>query len=123
MAQFGGVDYSIACAEVLPLLAQVIAHPDSRDKVNISSTENCVSAVAKICKYNSLQVNLNDILPNWLTWLPITEDQEEAPHVYGYLCDLIEGYFFHLLLVNLNKIKILVFCLNIYSYCSVKEKD
>ncbi|XP_065645184.1 importin-5 isoform X3 [Hydra vulgaris] len=91
MAQFCGVDYSIACAEVLPLLAQVITHTNSRDKVNISSTENCISAVAKICKYNSSQVNLNDILPNWLTWLPITEDQEEAPHVYGYLCDLIES--------------------------------
>ena len=27
----------------------------------------------------------------WLTWLPIYEDTEETPHVYGYLCDLIES--------------------------------
>lgn len=26
-----------------------------------------------------------------LTWLPVTEDEDEAPHVYGYLCDLIEA--------------------------------
>ena len=24
-------------------------------------------------------------------WLPVTEDDEEAPHVYGYLCDLIQA--------------------------------
>lgn len=24
-------------------------------------------------------------------WLPVTEDEEEAPHVYGYLCDLIQA--------------------------------
>lgn len=26
-----------------------------------------------------------------LTWLPVVEDDDEAPHVYGYLCDLIEA--------------------------------
>lgn len=25
------------------------------------------------------------------SWLPVTEDEEEAPHVYGYLCDLIQA--------------------------------
>lgn len=24
-------------------------------------------------------------------WLPVVEDEEEAPHVYGYLCDLIQA--------------------------------
>lgn len=24
-------------------------------------------------------------------WLPVTEDSDEAPHIYGYLCDLIQG--------------------------------
>lgn len=26
-----------------------------------------------------------------LSWLPVVEDEDEAPHVYGYLCDLIEA--------------------------------
>lgn len=26
-----------------------------------------------------------------MSWLPVTEDEDEAPHVYGYLCDLIEA--------------------------------
>ena len=27
----------------------------------------------------------------WFSWLPIHEDTEETPYVYGYLCDLIES--------------------------------
>lgn len=27
---------------------------------------------------------------NRFSWLPVVEDEEEAPHVYGYLCDLIQ---------------------------------
>lgn len=26
-----------------------------------------------------------------VSWLPVVEDKDEAPHVYGYLCDLIEA--------------------------------
>ena len=26
-----------------------------------------------------------------LSWLPVVEDVDESPYVYGYLCDLIEG--------------------------------
>lgn len=25
------------------------------------------------------------------SWLPVTEDSDEAPHIYGYLCDLIQA--------------------------------
>lgn len=25
------------------------------------------------------------------SWLPVVEDEDEAPHVYGYLCDLIQN--------------------------------
>jgi hypothetical protein len=27
----------------------------------------------------------------FLSWLPVYEDLDEAPHVYGYLADLMEG--------------------------------
>lgn len=26
-----------------------------------------------------------------MSWLPVWEDLDEAPHVYGYLCDLIQS--------------------------------
>jgi len=91
MAQFGGEQYADVCAEVVPVLSAVIAHSDGRTKVNVSATENCVSAITKICKYNGSKVNVNEVLPAWLSWLPVVEDHVEAPHVYGYLCDLIEA--------------------------------
>jgi len=94
MAQFGGNDYAEACAKAVPLLVEVIEHAESRAKENVHSTENCISAVTKICKHNSGMMNPNEVIPKWLSWLPVTEDLEEAPHVYGYLCDLIEGYVY-----------------------------
>jgi len=90
MAQFGGTEYADVCAEMIPILSQVIGHPEARSKCNVSATENCISAVTKVCKYNNSKINVNEIIPNWLTWLPVVEDHVEAPHVYGYLCDLIE---------------------------------
>jgi len=91
MAHFGGAEYASVCSEIIPLLTQVIATTDGRSKANISATENCVSAVTKILKYNNSKVNVNELIPRWITWLPVVEDHVEAPHVYGYLCDLIEA--------------------------------
>lgn len=79
-------------SEVVPLLFQVINAQDSRSRENVNATENAISAVAKICKYNRGNIALNEVVPALIDALPITEDKEEAPHVYGYLCDLIEGY-------------------------------
>lgn len=76
----------------MPLLFQVINAQDSRSRENVNATENAISAVAKICKYNRGNIALNEVVPALIDALPITEDKEEAPHVYGYLCDLIEGY-------------------------------
>lgn len=69
---------------------EVIQHADSREPENINATENVISAVTKICKYCSNHVNVNDILPHWINWLPIYEDEDEAEHVYDYLCELIQ---------------------------------
>lgn len=91
MAQFGGCEYANVCAEIITTLSLVISNSDSRSKSNISATENCISAVTKICKYNNSTVDVNEVIPIWLTWLPVVEDHAEAPHVYGYLCDLIES--------------------------------
>ncbi|XP_014663942.1 PREDICTED: importin-5-like [Priapulus caudatus] len=91
MAQFAGPEFAQACAEAIPLLMQVIGAPDSRACENINPTENAIAAVTKICKYNSSRFNIDEVLPLWLSWLPVWEDEDEAPHIYGYLCDLIEA--------------------------------
>ncbi len=35
-------------------------------------------------------LSFEEFLTTWLPWLPLTEDDQEAEHVYGYLCELIE---------------------------------
>ncbi|XP_066591327.1 importin-5 [Prorops nasuta] len=91
LAQFGGEAFAQACAEVVPRLMEVINDPESRLPENVNSTENAISAVTKILKYNNKAINVDEILPHWLSWLPVVEDDDEAPHVYDYLCDLIES--------------------------------
>ena len=82
---------SSSSTEALPLLSNAINSPNAKeDNPAVNATENIISAVTKICKYLETGVPYESILPMWLSWLPVTEDKEEAPHVYSYLCDLIE---------------------------------
>lgn len=90
LAQFGGEQFAPELSKILPVLVDVINDSQSKDLRNINATENVISAVTKIMKYNSSQINVNEILPIWFSWLPVIEDVDESPHVYGYMCDLIE---------------------------------
>lgn len=91
MGQFGGPAFASLCASAMPGLVQVIQAPDSRDPANINPTENAISAATKILKWNASAVNVDELIPVWFSWLPVSEDVDESPYVYGYLCDLIEG--------------------------------
>ncbi|XP_040192060.1 importin-5 [Rana temporaria] len=91
MAQFGGDNYRPFCTEALPLLVQVIQAAESKTKENINATENCISAVGKIMKFRPDCINVEEVLPHWVSWLPLHEDKEEAVHTFNFLCDLIES--------------------------------
>ncbi|KAF2351074.1 Armadillo-type fold [Trinorchestia longiramus] len=91
LAQFGGPSFSPVCAQMVPMLVQVIQEPDSRSEANINATENAIAALTKILKYNAGCINTEEVIQVWLSFLPVWEDADEAPHVYGYLCDLIDA--------------------------------
>uniref|UniRef100_A0A3B4B4F7 TOG domain-containing protein n=1 Tax=Periophthalmus magnuspinnatus TaxID=409849 RepID=A0A3B4B4F7_9GOBI len=91
MAQYGGANYCKFCKEAMPRLVGVIQAPDSRSKENVNATENCISAVGKVVRFQPEWVNVNEVLPHWLSWLPLKEDKEEAVHTFDFLCDLIEN--------------------------------
>uniref|UniRef100_A0A8D3DFH2 Importin subunit beta-1/Transportin-1-like TPR repeats domain-containing protein n=1 Tax=Scophthalmus maximus TaxID=52904 RepID=A0A8D3DFH2_SCOMX len=91
MAQYGGENYRPFCTEAIPLLVRVIQAADSRAKENVNATENCISAVGKVVRFRPECVNVNEVLPHWLSWLPLNEDKEEAVHTFDFLCDLIES--------------------------------
>ena len=52
MGMNGGQVYGRACAEGLPRLFALIGAADSRAPENNTATENAISAVTKIFKYN-----------------------------------------------------------------------
>uniref|UniRef100_A0A670KJC7 Importin 5 n=1 Tax=Podarcis muralis TaxID=64176 RepID=A0A670KJC7_PODMU len=104
MAQFGGDNYRPFCTGILHAIylahilyfayyynAVVIQSADAKTKENINATENCISAVGKIMKFKPDCINVEEVLPHWLSWLPLHEDKEEAVHTFNYLCDLIES--------------------------------
>lgn len=97
LGQCGGPGLAPAAAQAVPLLVEVIQQADSRQPENINPTENAISAVTKILQFNGSQVNMDQILPLWFGWLPVTEDVDEAPFVYGFLANLVEANNPHIL--------------------------
>lgn len=91
MGMNGGPQYAQACASAIPLLIQIINDRESRSVDNQQATENAISAVTKILKYNSSSINVDQLLPTWFSWFPVYDDTEESPYVYGYLCDFVES--------------------------------
>lgn len=90
LAKFGGDTFAQNIADIIPVLVSLIQSPDGRSEENINATENAISAVTKMIQYNSSKMNVNEMLPLWFSWLPVYEDEEELPHVYGFLMLLIE---------------------------------
>jgi hypothetical protein len=91
MGKHGGPGYASICATAIPRLIEIIQAPNSRDPENINPTENAISAVTKILKWNAGSINADELIPVWFNWLPVVEDVDESPYIYGYLCDLIEA--------------------------------
>ncbi|KAH3763021.1 ARM family protein [Pelomyxa schiedti] len=112
-----GPAFSPYVPEACCRLRSIVDHPDSRANAgNIHATENAISALAKICRHQTEYVNLGEVLPLWLSYLPITEDEEEAHECYGILCYFIESANVNLLGANYGNlphiVKIFVRVLN-----------
>jgi len=66
MGMNGGPVYARACAEALPRLFALISAPDSRAPENNTATENAISAVTKIFKYNNSCVDNIDKVKDFI---------------------------------------------------------
>lgn len=66
LAQCGGDQFAQTCSMVMPTLVETILASDSREPENMTVTENAISAVAKILKYNSSAIaNPDEIVSVW----------------------------------------------------------
>ncbi|PJF18626.1 Karyopherin Sal3 [Paramicrosporidium saccamoebae] len=74
------------CSEHAPSVYEQFCR-DSKAPSVITVTDNAMSAVARICQ--AYGVDLKTVLPIWITGLPVTHDEAEAPTVYKWLLTLL----------------------------------
>lgn len=66
LAMCGGDQYAQTCSMMIPILVEQIMGPNARDPENLTVTENAISAVAKILKYNSSAIqNVDEVIAMW----------------------------------------------------------
>jgi hypothetical protein len=66
LAQHGGEQFAQTCSMVMPILIEAIMASDAREPENMTVTENAISAVAKIMKFNSSAItNGEEIINIW----------------------------------------------------------
>ena len=68
----------------------VAEHPEAKAVENGPATDNAVSAIVKIIQFNCTKINPEELNSRLVSWLPIVSDEEEAVHVYSYMCDLLD---------------------------------
>ncbi|KAJ7541709.1 hypothetical protein O6H91_10G072300 [Diphasiastrum complanatum] len=89
-AQFGGSKFVPVVREALARLNEVISQPSSRDADNVMATDNAVSALGKICQFQRECIDVAQVLPAWLSFLPVKGDLVEAKLVHEQLCVMVE---------------------------------
>lgn len=91
-AQHKTSSYTSLCVESLPILFQVAMFPDAKAEENLSATENCVSAIARICQNHGNAIpDFDQVVSQWLSLLPILHDEEAAVLCYSFLSNLIQN--------------------------------
>jgi hypothetical protein len=91
-AQFGGPSMGTIIPDIFRRLDSVIKHNESRSAENVHATENAISAVGKIIRFQAAAIDLNQMFPIFLSYLPVTEDEVEAQVTYANLAIFIEQH-------------------------------
>jgi hypothetical protein len=89
-AQAGQEVFAPYVPDSLARLSEACSLPNARSEDYATATENAISSVGRICVAYGNMVSLEQILPVWLHWLPVTQDEEEALMVYNNLCNFID---------------------------------
>lgn len=89
-AEYGGVVFRPLVGEALSRLNNVIRHPDAQLPDNVMAYDNAVSALGKICQFHRDAIDATQIIPAWLSCLPIKGDLIEAKVVHDQLCSMAE---------------------------------
>jgi len=84
--------FSPSAAEACARLIDVIKAPNSRANEEVAyPTENAISAVGKIIKNHANKIKVDEVIPFWISQLPLVVDEAEATACHKLLLDLIQS--------------------------------
>jgi hypothetical protein len=89
-AEFAQSKFKTIAGAAVVSLNSVIRHPDSSSSENRKAYDIAVSALGKICKFHRESINAPQVVPTWLSYLPIKDDSAEAKVVHEQLCSMVE---------------------------------
>ncbi|KAJ0810423.1 putative armadillo-like helical, TOG domain, importin beta family [Helianthus annuus] len=89
-AEHGGSVIKPLIGEVLSRLNFVIRQPDALELDNVMAYDNAVSALGKVCHFHRDSIDSAQVIPAWLSCLPIKTDLVEAKAVHDLLCSMVE---------------------------------
>ncbi|KAF7052188.1 hypothetical protein CFC21_060321 [Triticum aestivum] len=89
-AEFGGSSFRPHTGEALSRLYNVIKHPNALDLDNAMAYDNSVSALGKICQFHRDSIDASQVIPAWLSCLPLKNDLVEAKIVHEQMCAMLE---------------------------------
>ncbi|XP_072990943.1 uncharacterized protein [Typha latifolia] len=89
-AEFGGSVFRPLVGEALSRLNNVIRHPNALHSDNVMAYDNAVSALGKVCLFHRDNLDAAQVLPAWLSCLPIKNDLIEAKIVHDQFCSMVE---------------------------------
>lgn len=103
-AQYGGPTFRPLVSESLRRLSSLVAHPSCRSSDDEMATDNAISAIGKMCEFQSDSFDVSQVLPTWLSYLPVKGDLMEAKLVHQQLCRMVETSDPRLLGTNLENL-------------------
>ena len=91
VAQHAPEVFRPSAAGIAADLTRLLNTAEAKLEENLDATENAVSVVGRICSLYPETVNTAEILPVWLQFLPLRNDEEEARYSHELLCRFIEA--------------------------------
>jgi len=83
--------FATVLQDVMGKLNQLITQEDAREEENAHVTENAISALGKIIQFHAQSIPVASVLPVWLSYLPVSED-DETTVIYKQLCHFVMNY-------------------------------
>jgi len=72
-------------AKVINCLNAIIVEKTSRDRYFVAATQTAIAAVGRIIEFYASRIDLKQVLPIWLNYLPVTHIAE-SDMIYKQLC-------------------------------------